>query len=101
MAMGRLYEPVEVGQVSKQRINIDVIGYVVTEVRHGGLENRRQPNGVDAQLDQIWQSVNNSRKVSYAVLIAVLKGAGIDLIDDPGLPPIRASPRHSRPASIL
>src|ERR1700712_3360689 len=33
-------------------------------------------------------------KVSYTVVIAVLKRAGVNLINDPGLPPIRPFSRH-------
>ncbi len=73
MAMGCIYEAIEVGQISKQRINIGVISYVVAEVDHRRRKNWRQPDGIDAQFYQIGQSMNDPPKVSYAVVIAVLK----------------------------
>ena len=73
MAMGFAYEAIEVGQIPEQWINIGVISYVVTEVGHGRHKNWRQPDGIDAQFCQIGQSMNDPPKVSYAVVIAVLK----------------------------
>ena len=96
MAMGFIYEAIEVGQIPEQWINIGVISYVVTEVGHGRHKNWRQPDGIDAQFYQIWQSLYDSLKITYAIVIAVLKRAGLDLIDDPGLPPFRAFYRHLR-----
>ena len=49
MAMGCIYEAIEVGQISKQWINIGVISYVVAEVGHRRRKNWRQPDGIDAQ----------------------------------------------------
>ena len=73
MAMGCVNKVIEIRQSSEQWINVDVIGYVVAEVRHWGRKNWRQPDGVDAQFYQVWQSVNYALEVSYAILIAVLK----------------------------
>ena len=73
MAMGCFYEAIEVGQISEQWINIGVIGYVVTEVCHRRRKNRRQPDGIDAQFYQIGQSLYDPAKISYAIMIAVLK----------------------------
>jgi hypothetical protein len=94
MAMGFIYEAIEVGQIPEQGINIGVISYVVAEVDHGRDKNWRQPDGIDAKLCQIGQPMYDPPKVSYAVVIAVLKRAGIDLINDPGLPPLRAFSWH-------
>ena len=73
MAMGCVYEAIEVGQISEQGINIGVISYIVAEVGHRGGKNWRQPDGVDAQFYEIGQSMYDSPEVSYAVVIAVLK----------------------------
>ena len=74
--MGCVYEAIEVGQISEQGINIGVVSYVVAEVGHRGQKNRRQPDGVDAQFYQIGQSMYDSLKVSYAVVIASLEMSG-------------------------
>ena len=73
MAMGCVYEAIEVGQISEQGINIGVVSYIVAKVGHRGRKNWRQPDGVDAQFYQIGQSMYDSPKVTYAVVIAVLK----------------------------
>jgi hypothetical protein len=73
MAVGCVYETIEIGQTSKQGINICVIRYVVAEVDHRRRKNWRQPDGIDAQFYQIWQSLYDSLKITYAIVIAVLK----------------------------
>ena len=73
MVMGRIYETIEVSQISKQGINIGVIRYVIAKVGHRRCKNRGQPDGIDAQFDQIWQSMYYSPKISYPIVIAVLK----------------------------
>jgi hypothetical protein len=49
MAVGYVYQVIDVGQISEQRINIGVICYVVAEVCHRRRKNGRQPDGIDAQ----------------------------------------------------
>ena len=90
MVMGRIYETIEVGQISEQGINVGVIRDVIPKVCHWRSKNRGEPYGVYAQLHQVWQTTYYSLKIPYPIVIAVLKGAGVDLIDDPGLPPRRA-----------
>src|SRR4051812_42019485 len=94
MAMSFVYQAIEIGQIPEQWIDIGVISYVVTEVCHRRRKDRRQPDGIDTQLRQIWQSMYNSPQVAYAVVIAILEGSRIDLINDPGLPPLRAFSFH-------
>src|SRR5262249_4303846 len=68
-------------------VNVGIVRDVITEVCHWGRENRRQPNRIDAELDQIRQTLRDSSQVTNAVAVGVLKRPRIDLIDDAGLPP--------------
>ena len=49
----RLSQGIEVGQGTEERIDIAVVGDVVAEVRHRRRVERRDPDGVDTQRDQI------------------------------------------------
>src|SRR5271169_6696986 len=75
---------------AKQGIDGPVVGNIIAEVLHGRLEDRRNPDRVDAQLGEIAQPARDSCEIADSVLIGVLERAGIDLIDDGGLPPVRS-----------
>ena len=80
-------EPVEVFQRSEQRIDIAVVADVVSEIRHRRGIDRRYPDCIDAKPREVIEALAQSLQVANAVAIRVLKGARIDLIDDPVLPP--------------
>ena len=44
---------VEVGQRAEQRIDVAIVGDVVAEVGHRRGEDRREPDRIDAQFDQV------------------------------------------------
>jgi hypothetical protein len=71
--MCRLDQAIEIGHAPKQGIHINVICDIIAEVCHGGGKDWRQPNGVNSELNQIWQSFNNTLDVTYAIPITVLK----------------------------
>src|ERR1700691_2556279 len=90
MRVCRLQEIVEILHRAKQGIDGPVVGNIITEILHGRLEDRRNPDRVDAQLGEIAEPARDSCEIAHSVPIGVLERARIDLIDDGGLPPVRS-----------
>jgi len=80
-------EPVEIGKRAKDRINVAVVGNVITKIRHWGREDGRNPQRVDAEVNQIVQPCKDAGQVANAVIVRVLKRTRIHFIDNPALPP--------------
>src|ERR1700724_535913 len=92
----RLAEQViEYAQAAEKGVDVAVIRDVVTEIGHWRRIDRRYPNGVDAQPDEMIEAIDDAFQVADAIAVAVLEGARIDLIDDPRLPPRRYSPHDT------
>src|SRR5579871_584533 len=85
--VGGCYQRVEVRQRTEERLDVRVLGNVVTEVRHRRRENGRDPDAVDAEPLQILEAAGDTRQVAGAVAVAVHKGAWVNLIDESTLPP--------------
>src|SRR5438270_10033767 len=70
-----------------------IVADVIAEVRHGrGIEGR-EPDGINAQrVRQVVHPADDPGQVADAIARAVLKAAGIDLVDHPPLPPQRLAP---------
>jgi hypothetical protein len=79
---------VEVGERAEERIDIRVVGDVVAEVGHGRGVEGRDPEGVDAEGDEVVQARGDAGEVADAVTVRILKAARVDLVDDAGLPPL-------------
>jgi hypothetical protein len=88
-------QPIEVVHVTEDRIDIDVIGDIVAKVGHRRSEDRRNPDRIDAEVDQIGQPAGDSVQISHSIVIAILKRPRVDLINDSGFPP-----RHGLLAAI-
>jgi hypothetical protein len=88
--VGLGHQPVEVGLRSEPRIDGRVIGHVVSDVVAGRRVDRGQPDRVDAQVDQVLESVDDAGEVAGAVPVAVLEAARVDLVDDAVAPPVDA-----------
>jgi hypothetical protein len=69
-------------------VDAGVIGNVVAEVRHGGGEDRREPDRVDGEFRKIGQAPANAFEIADAVAVRVVKRARVNLIDDAALPPV-------------
>src|SRR5262249_55919007 len=74
-------------QRSEQRLDIAVVADVVSEIRHRRGIDRRYPDRIDAEPREVVEAFAYSLQIADAVAIRILKGAGIDLIDDPVFPP--------------
>jgi len=91
--MAAVNEPLEVLQRSEPRVDPDVVGDVVAEVEIGRRVDRREPDRVDPEgarraVVQVIEVVLDARQVAEPVAGDVGEAAGIDLIDDPGTPPL-------------
>jgi hypothetical protein len=80
---------VEVVEGAEQGIDVAVVGDVVAEVGHGRAVERRQPDGVDAEVDQVAQPSPDAGEVADPVAVGVGERAGVDLVDHGVLPPWR------------
>ena len=75
--------------VPKSGIDVAVVGDVVAEIGHRRGIDRRDPDRIDAEPDEIIEPRQDAGQIADAVAVRVLKGARIDLIDDAALPPDR------------
>ena len=78
----------EVREVAELRQHRGVVGDVVTAVPQRGLEERRQPEAVDAQPLQIVELGGDALEVADAVAVAVLEGADEDFVEDGAFEPV-------------
>jgi hypothetical protein len=88
--MGLRKQIVEIVERAEARIDAAIIGDVIAEISHRRRVDGRDPDGVDAEADQIVEPPLDPLEVAYAVTVRVLKGARIDLVDHARLPPERA-----------
>ena len=77
----------EVRHGAVSRIDGAVVRHVIAVVHLRRYVDRRQPDGVDAQLLQIVQPPRHAGQIAVAVAGAVLKTLRINLVDDAVLPP--------------
>src|SRR5688500_10793642 len=68
-------------------MNGGVVGHVVAEVGHWRRENRRKPDGIDAQPLEVVKCAEKAWQVADAVAVAIHERARINLIDNATLPP--------------
>ena len=85
--VGGLDEAIEVGEGAEDRVDVAVVGDVVAEVGHRRPEDRRDPDGVDAEPLQVLEPGRDAREVADPVAVRVLERARVDLVDDARLPP--------------
>src|ERR1035441_1048219 len=85
--MNLLKQAIEIFHRSKQRIDAAIIRHIVTKIGHGRRVDRRDPDGINAELDQVVKVLKNPLQIADAVAVSVLERARINLIDDAVLPP--------------
>ncbi len=83
-----VHELDEVRQVTELRKDGGVVRDVVAAVPQRGLEERRQPEAVDAQPLQVVQLGRQPFEVPDAVAVAVLEGTHEDLVEHRALEPV-------------
>jgi hypothetical protein len=77
-----LGQPVELGEVAEDRVDVRVVGHVVAEVGHRRGIDRRQPERVDAEPGQVVEPRADAGEVADAVPVRILERARVDLVDD-------------------
>src|ERR1043165_1347219 len=86
---------IEIRECAEYRIDVGVVCHIVAEVGHRRGKNRRNPDCIHSELDQIVEPRRDAFEIAYAVAVAILERTRIDLIDDAALPPaVRA--QHPR-----
>ena len=78
---------VEVGHRAEVGHDVAIVGDVVSVVGVGRLEDRADPDHVDAKLFQVVEPAGDPGKVADTVTVAVLEAARINLVDDRFFPP--------------
>ena len=92
----RFEQRVEVGERSEHRVDIARVTHVVAVVGHRRGEERRDPDGVDAEIDQMIEPLAQADQVTVAVTVAVGVAARIHLVEHGGGPPRSAAVSASR-----
>ena len=80
---------VEVGQGAEERVDVAVVRDVVAGILLRRALERAQPDRVDAEVGEVVEVRGDAGEVADAVARAVGEGAGIDLVDHGGAPPLR------------
>ena len=80
-------QAVHVVEAAEDRVDILIIGDIVTVIFLRGTVNRGEPDGVDAQVLQIVQMFDDTRNITDTVSVGILKSLRVDLIDDCFFPP--------------
>ena len=78
---------IKVIQISKDGIDVAVIGNVIAEIRHRRRVEGRDPHRLDSQLNQVIEPLQDASKITDAVAICILKGPRINLVKNAVLPP--------------
>src|SRR4051812_14782278 len=85
--MGRGEQPVETGEIAEDRLDTAIVRHVVAEVGHRRGEDGREPDRVDPERGDIVEPARDAGEIADAVAVAILKGARVDLVNDPAFPP--------------
>ena len=82
---------------SKRRVDIHVIGNIVSVIHHRGCKHRTEPDDIGSQLFYFVKMTDHAFQISYAVSIGILKTLRVNLISDRFVPPLflhYSSPVH-------
>jgi hypothetical protein len=71
--MRRFYQPIDVGERSKDRLDAQIIRYVVAEVGHRRWMEWRDPDRVDAKPAQIVEALNDAIQITDPIPVRILK----------------------------
>lgn len=63
-------------------------GELTTTILQGGGIERAEPDGVNAQLLEVWHLLGDTLEISNTVPVGIGKGAGVDLVDACLSPPV-------------
>src|ERR1017187_2802460 len=80
-------QPVEIRHGAVLRIDVLVVGNIVTEVHLRRRKEGSDPDAVDSQILQIVEMDGDAVEIADAVAIGVPEAARVDLVDDGVMPP--------------
>ena len=86
-AVRRVDQLIGILQRAEERIDVPIVGHVISRVVLRGAVERGEPDRVHAQLRQVVQAGGDAGQVAHAVAVAVGEGARIDLVDHRMTPP--------------
>src|SRR5207248_10478899 len=89
-------ERTEIIEGAEVRINIVVIGDVITVVAHWRWIKRQKPEGGDAEFLEVIEFLDQPAEIADAVAVAVVKRLDVELVDDGVLVPERVYRRILR-----
>ena len=92
--MGLGQKGIEILERAEERIDLAIVRDVIAHVVLGRLGDRGEPDAVDAQAGNVIEPGNDAGQIANAIAIAVLKRAGIDLIDHAAAPPLSHCSLH-------
>ena len=81
------HQRVEIPERAEERLDIGVVRHVVAHVGHGRGKDRREPDRIGPELRDMPEPAGDAGQIAHPVAGAVLKRAGIDLIDHAAAPP--------------
>jgi hypothetical protein len=85
---------VELGERADLRVDVAVVVDVVAAVGEGRRVERREPDRVDAQLDEVRDAAGDAQQVADAVAVRVGEAARVDLVDGGLAPPVGVVREH-------
>jgi hypothetical protein len=75
-------EATEVIEGSEPGVDTEVVGDIVAVVLAGRRIERKQPDGVDAEIDQVVHGVDDALEVTDPVAVAIAEGGDIDDVEN-------------------
>ncbi len=92
-------EPVEVGQIPVDGVDVGVVRHVVAEVGLGRREEGAEPDRVDPEgVDQVVEPGRHPLEIADPVPVAVRPRPRVDLVDHAGVPPAWIGRRRHAPS---
>ena len=82
-------EGVEVVESAEFARDGAIVPDIVAGVGARGVEDRREPEAVDAEVRKVIEAGGDAGDIADAVAVRIREGAGIDLVEDGRMPPRR------------
>ncbi len=83
----RRHQRIEIPQCAEEGIHLAVVRDIVAEIHHGRRKEGRDPERVHPQPAQVIEAGGDPAQIAHPVIVTVLERAGVDLVNDPALPP--------------
>jgi hypothetical protein len=92
-------ERIHIRQGPEDRVDPGVVRHVISEVGKRRRVDRRHPQRVDPEPDQVIEPVDDPAEIAYPVTVRILERARVDLVDDSVRAHSHISTGLSRPQS--